>query len=61
MSKLSEALEDLADAIEARDEALSNLDDLEAAVARDHEDNHAGSFQWCERPACRLINRGWEP
>jgi hypothetical protein len=61
MSKLSEALEELADALDARDEAVSELEDLENEVAADHEGTHSGSFRWCERAACRSINRRGEP
>lgn len=57
MSKLSDAIEALETAEEERDDVVAQLDELESAVAQDHEDNHNGLFRWCERPACRLINR----
>lgn len=57
MSKLSEAIEARDEAIADRDEVLEELSELESAVAAEHEDHHDGVFRWCERPACRLINR----
>jgi len=59
VSKLSDAEDALDEATEERNEAQANLSALEAEVAREHEDfGHAGSFRWCERPACRWVNRG---
>lgn len=58
MSKLSEALEARDEALSARNEALEELGELESAVATEHDEHHTGAYRWCERPACRWINRG---
>lgn len=57
MSKLSEAIEERDQAVADRDAIREELSELESAVAAEHEDHHTGAFRWCERPACRLINR----
>lgn len=61
MSKLSDAVDARDEAIEERDEAVRELEELESAVATEHEDfGHVGAFRWCDRPACRWVNRGGE-
>lgn len=60
MSKLSDAVDARDEAIEERDEAVRDFDELSSLVAADHEEHHAGAYRWCERPACRWLNRGDE-
>jgi hypothetical protein len=60
VSKLSD-LEDTLDAVrEELAEVQKDRDDIVSAIAAEHEEHHTGAYRWCERVACRQVNRGDE-
>lgn len=56
MSKLSEALEELAEERDDHAETVSDVESLIRATRREHEDHgHADHFRWCAHPVCTAV------
>lgn len=56
MSKLSEALEEIAELKDEHGEVFEDAVTLSEAIRREHDDNgHEGHFRWCHHPACQAV------
>lgn len=53
MSKASALAEELDELQHAYGEVYDDATKLIDLTRRDHDDNHVGNFQWCERATCR--------